>query len=40
MEEGRSMYKVLAGMPEGKRPLRRLQKDRDQWDELDSAGSI
>jgi hypothetical protein len=51
MEEGRGVYRVLVGRPEGKRPLERPRHrwvdnikigplgDRDRWDELDSAGS-
>jgi hypothetical protein len=51
MGEGRSVYRVLVGRPEGKRPLgrpRRMWEDnikldlreiRDRWGELDSAGS-
>jgi hypothetical protein len=50
MEEGRGVYRVLVGRPEGKRPLGRPKHrwedninwtlgDRDRWGELDSAGS-
>jgi hypothetical protein len=49
MEEGRGVYRVLVGRPEGKRLLGRPRcrwkdtdgplGDRDQWGELDSAGS-
>jgi hypothetical protein len=45
MEEGRGIYRVLVGRPEGKRPLGRPRRrwedniNRDQWGELDSAGS-
>jgi hypothetical protein len=47
MGEGRGVYRVLVGRPEGKRPLgrpRRRWEDnikldlRDRWGELDSAG--
>jgi hypothetical protein len=49
--EGRGIYRVLVGRPEGKRPLGRSrrrwednmkprpQEDKDRWGELDSAGS-
>jgi len=37
MRDGRGVYRVLIGKPEGKRPLGR--PDRDPWGELDSAGS-
>jgi hypothetical protein len=48
MGEGKGVYRVLVGRPEGKRPLgrpRRRCKDnikmgnRNRWGELDSAGS-
>jgi hypothetical protein len=50
MGEGRGVYTVLVGKPEGKRPLRgplhRLKdnikmdlRETDRWGELDSAGS-
>jgi hypothetical protein len=47
MREGRGVYRVLVGRPEGKRPLRRprrrwednMKLDRDRWGELESAGS-
>jgi hypothetical protein len=48
MGERRGVYRVLVGRPEGKRPLgrpRRRREDnikmdlRDRWGELDSAGS-
>jgi hypothetical protein len=51
MEEGRCVYKVLVGRPEGKRPLGRprrrwednirrdLGEKDDLWGELDSVGS-
>jgi hypothetical protein len=49
MVEGRGVYRVLVGRPEGKRPLRRPRlrwednikmdlRETDQWGELDSAG--
>jgi len=47
--EVRSVYRVLVGRPEGKRPLKRsrrrwednikLDLREDRWGELDSAGS-
>jgi hypothetical protein len=49
--EGRSVYRVLVGRPEGKRPLGRprrrwednikldLRGDRDRWGKLDSVAS-
>jgi hypothetical protein len=50
MGEGRGVYRVLVGKPEGKRPLGRPRhrwednikmnfRDRDRWGKLDSAGS-
>jgi hypothetical protein len=51
IEEGRGVYRVLVGRPEGKEPLGRprrrwednikldLKGDRDRWGELGSAGS-
>jgi hypothetical protein len=46
MEEGRGVYRVLVGRPEGKRPLgrpKRRWEDNNKmdfrWGELDSAGS-
>jgi hypothetical protein len=51
MGEGRGVYRVLVGRPEGKRPVARprrrwennikieLRGDIDRWDELDSVGS-
>jgi hypothetical protein len=50
MGEGRGVYRVLVGRPQGKRPLGRPRcrwednikmdlRERDQWDELDSTGS-
>jgi hypothetical protein len=51
MVEGRGVYRVLIGRPEDRRPLGKpwrrwqdnikldLKGDRDQWSELDSAGS-
>jgi hypothetical protein len=38
MGEGRGVYRVLVGRPEGERPLR-SPRCRDRWCELDSAGS-
>jgi hypothetical protein len=51
MGEGRGVYRVLVGMPEGKRPVVRRRhrwedninmdlREIDRWDELDSAGSV
>jgi hypothetical protein len=48
--EGRSVYRVLVGRPEGNRPLGRSRhrwednikmdlREMDQWGELDLAGS-
>jgi hypothetical protein len=50
MEKGRGVCRVLAGRPEGKRPLVRPRcrlednirmdlRDKDQWGKLDLAGS-
>jgi hypothetical protein len=51
MGEGRGVYRVLVGRPEGKRPLGRLSRrwednikmnlkgDKARWGELDSASS-
>jgi hypothetical protein len=48
MGKGRGVYRVLVGSPEGKRPLERPGRSlednitldlRDQWGELDAAGS-
>jgi hypothetical protein len=51
MGEGRDVYRVLVGRPEGKRPLGRprhrwednikmdLKEIKGQWGKLDSAGS-
>jgi hypothetical protein len=47
MGEGRGVYRVLVGRPEGKRPLGRLRRRWEDnireigidWGELDSAGS-
>jgi hypothetical protein len=50
MGEGRGVYRVVVGRPEGKGPLGRLRRrwednikmhhgDRERWGELNSAGS-
>jgi hypothetical protein len=45
MGEGRDVYRILVGKPEGKRPLGRPRSrgedniKMDRWGELDSAGS-
>jgi hypothetical protein len=40
MGEGRGVYRVLVGRPEGKRPLGRPRLGwEDRWAELDSAGT-